>query len=85
MNLQADPKNEDGLIVLNVDAWKSSDGGKNFKKIPVQHGDTHDVWINPKTQKISSLEMMVVLKSRSTEVPIFRILTFQRVSFTTYP
>ena len=48
MNLQADPKNEDGLIVLNVDAWKSSDGGKNFKKIPVQHGDTHDVWINPK-------------------------------------
>jgi photosystem II stability/assembly factor-like uncharacterized protein len=48
MNLQADPKNIDGLIVLNVDAWKSNDGGKNFKKIPVHHGDTHDVWINPK-------------------------------------
>lgn len=48
MNLQADPKNENGLIVLNVDSWKSSDGGKTFKKIPVRHGDTHDVWINPK-------------------------------------
>jgi photosystem II stability/assembly factor-like uncharacterized protein len=48
MNLQADPKNENGLIVLNVDSWKSSDAGKTFKKISVRHGDTHDVWINPK-------------------------------------
>lgn len=48
MNLQADPKNENGLIVLNVNAWKTFDGGKNFKLIPVRHGDTHDVWINPK-------------------------------------
>jgi photosystem II stability/assembly factor-like uncharacterized protein len=48
MNLQTDPKNENGLIVLNVDAWQSKDGGKIFKKIEVHHGDTHDVWINPK-------------------------------------
>ena len=48
MNLQADPKNENGLIILNVDAWQSKDGGKVFKKIDVHHGDTHDVWINPK-------------------------------------
>jgi len=48
MNLLADPKNENGLIVLNVLPWKSSDGGKTFKKISVHHGDTHDVWINPK-------------------------------------
>lgn len=47
MNLQTDPKNENGLIVLNVDAWKTNDGGKSFKKINVGHGDTHDVWINP--------------------------------------
>jgi photosystem II stability/assembly factor-like uncharacterized protein len=48
MNLQTDPKNENGLIVLNVNAWKTFDGGKSFKKINVRHGDTHDVWINPK-------------------------------------
>jgi photosystem II stability/assembly factor-like uncharacterized protein len=48
MNLQTDPKNENGLIVLNVDSWKTIDGGKTFKKIEVHHGDTHDVWINPK-------------------------------------
>jgi photosystem II stability/assembly factor-like uncharacterized protein len=47
MNIVADPKNPDGLIVLNVQSWKSADGGKTFKPIPVHHGDTHDVWINP--------------------------------------
>ncbi len=47
MNLQADPKNENALIVLNVNAMKSIDGGKSFKRINVRHGDTHDVWINP--------------------------------------
>jgi len=46
-NLAADPKNENGLIVLNVNAWKSFDGGKTFQRISVGHGDTHDVWINP--------------------------------------
>jgi photosystem II stability/assembly factor-like uncharacterized protein len=47
MNLAADPKNENGIIVLNVNAWKSFDGGKTFSEINVHHGDTHDIWINP--------------------------------------
>ena len=47
MNVAADPKNENGLIVLNVNAWKSFDGGKTFTEIDVHHGDTHDIWINP--------------------------------------
>jgi photosystem II stability/assembly factor-like uncharacterized protein len=47
MNLQADPKNPDGVIILNVNAYKSTDGGKTIKNIRVWHGDTHDVWINP--------------------------------------
>lgn len=46
-HVAADPKNENGLIILNVNAWKSFDGGKTFKIIPVRHGDTHDIWINP--------------------------------------
>jgi photosystem II stability/assembly factor-like uncharacterized protein len=48
MNLAADPQNENGVFVLNVNAWRSTDGGKSFKVIPVRHGDTHDIWINPK-------------------------------------
>ncbi len=48
MDLEIDPKNENNLIVLNVNAMKSNDGGKTFKRISVHHGDTHDCWINPK-------------------------------------
>ncbi|WP_040005840.1 WD40/YVTN/BNR-like repeat-containing protein [Fibrisoma limi] len=48
MMLAADPQNENGLIVLNVNAMKSFDGGKTFQTINVHHGDTHDIWWNPK-------------------------------------
>lgn len=48
MMLAADPQDENGLIVLNVNAQKSYDGGKTFKTIGVHHGDTHDIWWNPK-------------------------------------
>ncbi|WP_077922963.1 sialidase family protein [Spirosoma sp. 209] len=47
MMLAADPQNENGLIVLNVNALKSYDGGKTFQRIAVHHGDTHDIWWNP--------------------------------------
>lgn len=48
MMLAADPKDENGLIVLNVNALKSYDGGKTFERVGVHHGDTHDIWWNPK-------------------------------------
>ncbi|CAH0995086.1 Ycf48-like protein [Emticicia aquatica] len=48
MNLQADPLNENSLIILNVNSFKSNDGGKTIRNLNVHHGDTHDVWINPK-------------------------------------
>ena len=44
----ADPKNPDTVFVMNVNGHKSIDGGKTFKKIPVFHGDTHQMWINPR-------------------------------------
>jgi photosystem II stability/assembly factor-like uncharacterized protein len=47
MDLEIDPKNEMSLIVLNVNALQSKDGGKTFKRVPIRHGDTHDLWINP--------------------------------------
>jgi photosystem II stability/assembly factor-like uncharacterized protein len=43
----ADPKNEDGVYVLNVQFWKSKDGGKTFQSIDTPHGDHHDLWIDP--------------------------------------
>ncbi len=44
----ADPKNKDGIYGLNVNFYKSSDGGVTFSKsIKVPHGDNHDLWIDP--------------------------------------
>ncbi|WP_353217932.1 hypothetical protein, partial [Sandarakinorhabdus sp.] len=42
----ADPKEKDRVYVLNVNFYRSDDGGKSFpKKIKVPHGDNHDLWI----------------------------------------
>lgn len=51
MMMGADPQDENGLIVLNVNALKSYDGGKSFQTINVHHGDTHDIWWNPKNSQ----------------------------------
>lgn len=48
MEVFADPVNEDIVYVLNAPMMRSIDGGKNFQRISVGHGDTHDLWINPK-------------------------------------
>jgi photosystem II stability/assembly factor-like uncharacterized protein len=43
----ADPKNADGVYVLNVQFLHSGDGGKSFRPMGVPHGDNHDLWIDP--------------------------------------
>ncbi|MEQ8303367.1 MAG: glycosyl hydrolase [Cyclobacteriaceae bacterium] len=46
--LVADPINRDIVYGLNVDFWKSTDGGVTFDtEIHVPHGDNHDLWIDP--------------------------------------
>lgn len=46
-HIYADPKNAEILYALNVQFFKSMDGGKTFNNISTQHGDHHDLWINP--------------------------------------
>ncbi|HZS62809.1 MAG TPA: glycosyl hydrolase [Gemmatimonadaceae bacterium] len=41
----ADPKDANTIYALNTNFYKSVDGGKTFKNIPVPHGDNHDLWI----------------------------------------
>lgn len=44
----ADPQNRDVIYALNVNFYKSSDGGIKFDKtINLPHGDNHDLWIDP--------------------------------------
>ncbi|MBZ9728248.1 glycosyl hydrolase [Salegentibacter sp. JZCK2] len=46
--IYADPKDKETVYVLNVDFWKSTDGGNTFDhEIEVPHGDNHDLWIDP--------------------------------------
>ena len=46
--LYADPVDRETVYGLNVDFWKSTDGGKTFDtEITVPHGDNHDLWIDP--------------------------------------
>jgi photosystem II stability/assembly factor-like uncharacterized protein len=43
----ADPQNPDGVVVLNVQFLRSTDGGRTFAAVPTPHGDHHDLWIAP--------------------------------------
>ena len=44
----ADPSNENTVWVMNLQVWKSIDGGKTFAMVRVPHGDTHIMWVDPK-------------------------------------
>ncbi len=53
MKIFADPQDENVVYVLNAPTNKSIDGGVTFTNVPVPHGDTHHMWINPNdNQKI---------------------------------
>jgi photosystem II stability/assembly factor-like uncharacterized protein len=54
MHIFADPKDAQKVYILNVDEFRSRDGGNTFEVIDVPHGDGHDLWINP-----SDTRMMV--------------------------
>ena len=43
----ADPQDAETVWILNVEAWKSTDGGKTFATVSVPHGDNHDLWFDP--------------------------------------
>ncbi len=43
----AHPTNADEVFVMNMKAWRSIDGGKNFEEFHTPHGDNHALWIDP--------------------------------------
>lgn len=46
--IYADPLDPETVYCLNVDFYKSTNGGKTFEiEINVPHGDNHDLWIDP--------------------------------------
>ncbi len=51
MHVVADPQSADVLYIMDVEFFKSTDGGRTFNKIKVPHGDNHGLWIDPKNTK----------------------------------
>lgn len=51
-NIEVDPTNPD-IVYSNANPLlKSIDGGKNWKRMSVPHGDNHDIWLNPNNPDI---------------------------------
>ena len=46
-HIVADPRDPETVWVLNVELFKSVDGGKTFNVVTAPHGDNHDLWIDP--------------------------------------
>ncbi len=51
MHIFADPQDAETVWIMNLNAWKSTDSGKNFAQVSGTHGDYHDLWIDPKYPK----------------------------------
>jgi len=49
--VNADPVDKDTVYLLNVQFFKSTDGGKTLSNIRVPHGDNHDLWISSTDNK----------------------------------
>jgi photosystem II stability/assembly factor-like uncharacterized protein len=47
----ADPEDPNTVWVLNVEMYRSVDGGKTFELVPAPHGDNHDLWFDPANPK----------------------------------
>jgi photosystem II stability/assembly factor-like uncharacterized protein len=48
MHIIADPRDENVVYIMDVEAYKSTDGGHLFNKVKVPHGDNHGLWIDPR-------------------------------------
>ena len=51
MHIIADPQDSETVYIMNVDAYRSSDGGRTFNKVKIPHGDNHGLWIDPKNPR----------------------------------
>ena len=47
MHVIADPQDPDTVYFMNVDSYKSTDGGRSMNKMRIPHGDNHGLWIDP--------------------------------------
>ncbi len=51
IEVETDPNDENTVYVMSASTYRSIDGGKNWERIRTNHGDYHDLWINPNNSK----------------------------------
>ena len=51
MHVIADLRDENVLYIMDVESYKSTDGGHLFNKVRVPHGDNHGLWIDPQNTR----------------------------------
>lgn len=68
-----DPVDEHTVYVLSASAYRSIDGGRNWEQIRTNHGDYHDLWINPDNPK-----NMVISDDGGAEITFDRGETWSR-------
>ena len=49
--ITADPVDPNTVYVMNLQVWRSVDGGHDWEMVRVPHGDTHIMWVDPKDPK----------------------------------
>ncbi|MFP4624045.1 MAG: WD40/YVTN/BNR-like repeat-containing protein [Gemmatimonadota bacterium] len=64
-HITADPTDPNTVYVENAGFFRSIDGGQTFDRVPVPHGDVHDLWINP-----DDPEVMVVANDGGAQVSL---------------
>lgn len=64
-HLEADPVDRNTVYVLNTGMYRSVDGGEDWERISVPHGDVHDLWIHPEDP-----EAMVVANDGGAQASI---------------
>lgn len=51
IEVETDPNDENTVYVMSAATYRSIDGGKSWERIRTNHGDYHDLWINPNNSK----------------------------------
>jgi photosystem II stability/assembly factor-like uncharacterized protein len=51
MHIFADPQDRETVWALNVQAWRSTDGGRMFQAVPTPFEDQHDLWLDPRDSR----------------------------------
>ena len=51
IEITADPVDEHTVYVMSAATYRSIDGGNTWEEISTNHGDYHDLWINPNNPK----------------------------------